>query len=196
MAYSDRLASYGFGYVTYQEEIDFVRLAWGLSMQRPLETPDSYRYDDVVRTFVQTLTAGLSNTKKLASEEPSFHADALYWFAQHVPKLLPSVSLFQRLRWSITQRPDSGRFHETFVRACVDRRFFVTRRGLMGIGLDALKEGEVIAILFSGKVPYVLRALETGYKFVGECYVPGLMDEEAVRTWKADGNKKVLFKLI
>jgi hypothetical protein len=78
MAYGDRLATYGFGYVTYQEGIDFVRLAWGLFMQRPLETSDSYKYNHVVGTFVQTLTTGLSNTKNLASEHPSFHADALY----------------------------------------------------------------------------------------------------------------------
>jgi hypothetical protein len=46
------------------------------------------------------------------------------------------------------ERPDSRRFHEAFVRACIDRRFFVTRKGLLGIGPDAIKEGDVLVINF------------------------------------------------
>ncbi|KAF2124673.1 hypothetical protein P153DRAFT_325963 [Dothidotthia symphoricarpi CBS 119687] len=195
-AYGDRLASYGFGYVTYQEEIDFVKMAWALFMQRPLDTSASDTDDGVANTFIHTLTAGLSNTNKLASEDPTYQADALYWFAQHAPHMLPGISFSQRLKWSIKQRPDPGRFHEAFVRACVDRRFFVTRDGSMGIGPDAMKQGDVIVVLFGGRVPYLLRALDTGYRFLGECYVPGLMDGEAVRTWKDEGSKRVFFELV
>jgi hypothetical protein len=36
MAYGDRLASDGFDFVTYQEEIDFIRMAWAMFSERPL----------------------------------------------------------------------------------------------------------------------------------------------------------------
>jgi hypothetical protein len=196
VAYGDRLASYGFGYVTYQEEIDFINVAWALFKQRSSDPSAASRYEDVPGTFVQTLTAGLGSASISATKNASFHADALSWFAQHTPQLLPGASISQRLKWSITQRLDSGRFHEAFVRACVDRRFFVTRNGLMGVGPDGMKEGDVIAILFGGMVPYLLRSTDSGYKFVGECYVPGLMDGGAVRTWKLEGGNSNLFNLV
>jgi hypothetical protein len=151
VAYGDRLASYGFGFVTYQEEIDFVRMAWALYIRRPFGTSVPNTHDDAAGTFIQTLTAGLSNTYTLVSEDSNFQADALCWFAEYAPQMLPGASLSQRLKWSIKQRPDSGRFHEAFVRACVDRRFFVTKDGSMGIGPNTMKEGDVIVILFGGK---------------------------------------------
>jgi hypothetical protein len=196
VAYGDRLASYGFGYATYQEEIDFINGAWALFKQRLSGPTTASKYEDVACTFVQALTAGLGSTSIIATKNASFHADALCWFAQHTPQLLPGASISQRLKWSITQRPDSGRFHEAFVRACVDRRFFVTRSGSMGVGPDSMMEGDVIAILFGGMVPYLLRSIGSGYKFVGECYVPGLMDGEAVRAWEHEGSKSSFFKLV
>jgi hypothetical protein len=179
-AYGDRLASYGFGYVTYQKEVDFVRAAWRL-----LSSAD----DDTIATFIQTLTAGLS--KGISSR-----ADALHWFAQdaHLPL---SASLFRRLKSLMVRRSDPGRFHEAFVRACVDRRVFMTKKeGLVGIGPDAMKEGDIVAILFGERVPYVLRSVQTGYRFIGECYVPGLMDGEAVSKWKEGGSKRIVFQLV
>jgi hypothetical protein len=196
VAYGDRLASYGFGFVTYQEEIDFVRMAWALYIRRPFGTSVPNTHDDAAGTFIRTLTAGLSNTYKLVSEDSSFQADALCWFAEYASQMLPGASLSQRLKWSIKQRPDSGRFHEAFVRACVDRRFFVTKDGSMGIGPNTMKEGDVIVILFGGRVPYLLRVVDTGYKFLGECYVLGLMDGEAVRIWKDQGSKRSSFELV
>jgi hypothetical protein len=196
MAYGDRLASYGFGFVTYQEEIEFVQTAWTLLMRRPLSTPVSPKANDLVGGFIQTLTAGLSNAHKPIYEDSSFLEDALYWFAQHTSGMFPTVSLFQRLRWSLKRSPDSGRFHEAFVQACVDRRFFITKSGLMGIGPDNMKEGDVVTVLFGGNVPYLLRPVDAGFKFLGECYVPGLMEGEAVGSWEQQGKKRTFFELV
>jgi hypothetical protein len=193
VAYGNRLASYGFGYVTYQEEIGFVRVAWSITHS---SDSASSRHEDVAGTLTQTLMAGLGSTSRIACEDASFHTDALCWFAQHTPQLLPGASISQRIKWSVTQRPDSGRFHEAFVRACVDRRFFVIRSGLMGIGPDGMKEGDVIAVVFGGKVPYLLRSVGSCDKFLGECFVPGLMDGEAVRPWEDEGSKRAFFELV
>jgi hypothetical protein len=113
-AYGHKLASYGFGYVTYQEEIDFVNMAWGLV--EPSETASASNADKaVIRRFIQTLTAVQNN-------DPDFFGHALSWFAQHT-HIHRIASLLQRMPWASRQSADSGRFHEAFVRACVDRRF-------------------------------------------------------------------------
>lgn len=196
VAYGDTLASYGFGFITYQEEIDFVQAAWALLIQKPISTSNSPAVSDLADTFVETLTAGLSNTHKPISADPDFREDAVYWFMQHAPRIFPDVPWSQRLKWSLRQTPDPGRFHEAFVRACVDRRFFVSRNSLMGIGPKAMKEGDVIAVLFGGKVPYLLRPVGASFNFLGECYVPGLMDGEAVARWKQEGSRRTFFELV
>ncbi|KAH3954369.1 hypothetical protein HBI56_046650 [Parastagonospora nodorum] len=185
-AYGDKLASYGFGYVTYQEEVDFARMAWELSQS--IHTSDSDMNESIISTFIQTLVTGFST-------EPSFQEDALQWFAQHV-QLSLHKSRYRRLKYLMQKRSDPGRFHEVFVQACVDRRFFVTKNGLMGVGPDGMNEGDVIGILFGGRVPYVLRPVDDGFRFVGECYVSGLMNGEAVQTWKDEGSKKHVFELV
>ncbi|KAH4303439.1 hypothetical protein HBH64_074190 [Parastagonospora nodorum] len=185
-AYGDKLASYGFGYVTYKEEIEFARAAWDLSQS--IHTSDSNMNGSISSTFIQTLVTGFST-------EPSFQEDALQWFAQHA-QLSLNTSRTRRLKYLMQKRSDPGRFHEIFVQACVDRRFFVTKNGLMGVGPDGMKEGDAIGILFGGRVPYVLRPVDNGFRFVGECYVSGLMNGEAVQTWKDEGSKKHVFELV
>jgi hypothetical protein len=66
----------------------------------------------------------------------------------------------------------------------------------MGIGPDAMKEGDIIAILFGGSVPYVVRTVDQNHKLVGECYVVGLMNGEAMSTWKDEGSKRKVFDLL
>lgn len=186
-AYGHKLASYGFGYVTYQEEVDFTKMAWGLV--QPSDTSSALDVDrTVIKTFIRTLTAG-------QNDDPDFFGHALHWFAQNT-HILSITSLLQRMPRSLKQRADSGRFHEAFVQACVDRRFFVTENGLMGVGPDAIREGDIIVILFGGRVPYLLRAVDQGYRLVGECYISEVMEGEAILTWRDQGSKRKVFDLV
>ncbi|KAK3690464.1 heterokaryon incompatibility protein-domain-containing protein [Podospora appendiculata] len=56
-----------------------------------------------------------------------------------------------------------------------------------GLGPAAMREGDVVVVLFGGVVPFVLRRVVDGdgeegegWRLVGECFVPGLMQGEAV----------------
>lgn len=75
-------------------------------------------------------------------------------------------------------------YHTVFRAACSGRRFFVTKKGYFGIGPAELEEGDEIYILAGGKVPLVLRPLPESqpntFELVGDCYVHGVMDGEAV----------------
>ena len=75
-------------------------------------------------------------------------------------------------------------FHISFTEACIGRRFFVTKKGYFGIGPAELEEGDEIYILAGGKHPFALRpsfgTQPDTFELVGDCYVHGIMDGEAV----------------
>jgi hypothetical protein len=61
------------------------------------------------------------------------------------------------------------------------RRLFVTSRGHIGIGPDIVTAGDVCCIVSGGELPYILRPYgPSAYLLVGESYIDGVMDGEAV----------------
>ncbi|KAH9210809.1 heterokaryon incompatibility protein-domain-containing protein [Leptodontidium sp. 2 PMI_412] len=61
------------------------------------------------------------------------------------------------------------------------RSFCITGEGRMGEMPQNAKVGDLVCVLFGGKVPYVLRPRGDGrYTYVGDCFVYGLMDGEAM----------------
>ncbi|ROT34718.1 hypothetical protein SODALDRAFT_318178 [Sodiomyces alkalinus F11] len=68
-----------------------------------------------------------------------------------------------------------------------NRRFFNTREtGYWGTGPSVMQPGDVCAVLFGADVPFILRPAGTvrEYKVVGECYIYGIVDGDAVRAWR------------
>ncbi|KAI2628753.1 heterokaryon incompatibility protein-domain-containing protein [Hypoxylon sp. NC1633] len=205
-AYGDKLVSYGFRHTTYKEEHDFVRSAWSLIARwvdrgsgQENDRLKTSQPDNMSRTFVSTLTAGLSDKKESIWEDPDFLEDAAQWLLRQFSGRIPVSGISVKWRWpgTIWRTSDSGRFHEAFTRACLHRRFFITTGKLMGIGPETMENGDIVVILFGGKVPYVVRQLnQARYLFIGECYIPGLMAGEAVGLWKANGRKTELFNLV
>lgn len=77
-------------------------------------------------------------------------------------------------------------FLERVQRVVWNRRFFhSTKRSLFGLAPPDAKIGDCIYIIFGCTVPVVLREFSTNddenyFEFVGECYVNGYMDGEAI----------------
>lgn len=73
-------------------------------------------------------------------------------------------------------------FTTAAVAACYGRRYFATENHRVGLGPEDIKEGDLVCIFFSGPVPYILRPsqLNSNYMFLGESYVHGLMNSEAL----------------
>jgi hypothetical protein len=67
-------------------------------------------------------------------------------------------------------------------RVCKARDFIVTERGFLGLGPMTMKVGDMIVVLLGGNLPFVLRKSsdDSEYSLVGECYVHGVMDGEAI----------------
>jgi hypothetical protein len=49
------------------------------------------------------------------------------------------------------------------------------KEGYIGIGDLTLQAGDLVCVLFGGRVPFILRRVKRWYRFVGECYVHGIM---------------------
>lgn len=61
------------------------------------------------------------------------------------------------------------------------RRPFVTSKGLLGLGPKEMEEGDVAVIVSGGEVPLILRKRpDGGHQLIGEAYVNGVMDGEAL----------------
>lgn len=61
------------------------------------------------------------------------------------------------------------------------RRCFVTGGGVLGLGLDSVKEGDLVVIFHGARIPFVIREREdTNYVLVGGAYVDGIMNGEAM----------------
>jgi hypothetical protein len=80
----------------------------------------------------------------------------------------------------------------------VARKVVVTDGGLIGLAPATSRKGDAIALLYGGKTPFVLRPttskfsnMENGYKLIGDSYIDGIMQGEAVEV--SVGNEEMDF---
>lgn len=88
--------------------------------------------------------------------------------------------------------------------ATSERVFFITEKGLMGLGPKHLQQGDEIAILAGGHTPFILRKSKEMFidkrrgtrqchTLIGDCYVHGLMYGEAVEGIKSRDELQQVF---
>ncbi|KAF5700714.1 Het6 heterokaryon incompatibility [Fusarium globosum] len=73
------------------------------------------------------------------------------------------------------------------VACCDGRKYFLTEKGYIGIGPRCLQPGDSVCILFGGDIPSIVRPVAPSsdeYLFLGNAYVHGIMDGEAITTWE------------
>lgn len=124
-----------------------------------------------LNAFQRTLiaNASLEESRVPQSLDTYYNAFRLSYLSTNVPEFV---------------KPDTAAatvYGRAVSNAAVDRRFFVTRKGYMGLGSHSTRPGDIIAVLSGGKTPYVLRKSGRAlHRFLGECYVHGIMDGEAL----------------
>jgi hypothetical protein len=65
----------------------------------------------------------------------------------------------------------------------MNRHFFLTSSGHMGLGQPLISPGDKVCILSGADMPFILREFEKdSFSLVGPAYVHGIMDGEATRT--------------
>lgn len=78
--------------------------------------------------------------------------------------------------------------YSRFRHVVIEDRFFVTKRGIFGCApAEAVKQGQVVAILGGAYVPYLLRKSEGHYELISHVYVEGIMSMKSLPAgWKVD----------
>ena len=78
-----------------------------------------------------------------------------------------------------------------------NRRLLVSEKGMLGMAPIKAKKGDIICVLFGCSVPLLLRqrhSLEE-YEFIGECYLDGYMNGEALDSMEADSDSLRTFRI-
>jgi hypothetical protein len=77
-----------------------------------------------------------------------------------------------------------------------DRRFMILNNGCIGLAPIRAREGDIVCVLLGCSVPVLLREGDDGkVTFVGEVYVHGFMDGEAIAVMKAGKIEKKEWKI-
>jgi hypothetical protein len=81
--------------------------------------------------------------------------------------------------------------------ATIRRRFFITDQGYFGLASTAVQKGDMICVLFGGRVPYVLRwsSESSSHEFLGDAYVHGIMHGEVLKGLQSDDVRVQYFDL-
>ncbi|KAK7545901.1 heterokaryon incompatibility protein-domain-containing protein [Phyllosticta citricarpa] len=68
--------------------------------------------------------------------------------------------------------------YESKMGVAVGRVLFATTCGWMGLAPFGTRDGDVIFVMLSCNIPFVLRPAEGGFVLIGECYTYGIMGEQ------------------
>ncbi|KAF9696142.1 hypothetical protein EKO04_005792 [Ascochyta lentis] len=86
------------------------------------------------------------------------------------------------------QNPEVRNFGKLYGSVRVGRNFVITKNGRPAWCPRTCQKGDTIAVLAGGTVPFVLRKVENEkYRFIGDAYVQGIMDGEAVDEMHSNG---------
>lgn len=78
-------------------------------------------------------------------------------------------------------------FTKMWYESGLHKRFFITDNGFMGMGPEAMREGDITAVIFGGTVPFILRLYQNGWRVIGSCYIHGVMHGEFIHWMQALG---------
>ncbi|KAI9702711.1 MAG: hypothetical protein M1820_006095 [Bogoriella megaspora] len=84
------------------------------------------------------------------------------------------------------------------------RKFFVSEQGYMGLGPPEMQDGDLIVVLVGGHTPFIIRKANKQevdansgrkqcYTLIGDCYVHGIMDGEAMKDVQEEGQLEQFF---
>ena len=80
--------------------------------------------------------------------------------------------------------------------ASKNRKFARTKDGYYVLGPAVMEVGDVLCVLFGGKMPFCLRKVGDRYLLVGECYAYGLMKGEAVDMFEKGERMEKVFEIV
>jgi hypothetical protein len=134
------------------------------------------------------LTCGSNMTNRDAELDPT-HAQTFELYLQHLPSR-PNGGLRHEIQrrlpysWREGKPPPSDYWHHLWGKA-MNRRFFVTRLGMIGMGPPETKADDRVCMLYGGEMPFLLRPRGPDFELVGDAYVRARGVSCNGKTWSA-----------
>jgi hypothetical protein len=73
----------------------------------------------------------------------------------------------------------------------ISRRLVTTSTGYLGLAPEEAHNGDKVGVLYGCNFPVVLRPAGDSFQYIGECYIDGLMDGEAIDAQERGGYEAV-----
>ncbi|KAE8446869.1 hypothetical protein EG329_011500 [Mollisiaceae sp. DMI_Dod_QoI] len=151
--------------------------------------------------YVQTLSNGCmaiywqDHAHERYSAVP--HEKWLSHSAAYLSRVVDNAAIFPEIR-RLAEEGDAQKWSRAATGASSNRRFARTTRGYYVMGPGAMEKGDIVCVLFGGKMPFCLRPFlgSRCYLLVGECYIYGFMNGEAVEMLEAGVFSEDIFKVV
>jgi hypothetical protein len=137
-------------------------------------------------------TMGDSRARECIAQRVQDCGDYLAWWSQG--ETSTSTQLQDPLRVATKELP-GGAYYDCLMKMCTGRRYYFTEESF-GIAPALAQKGDLVCILFGGNVPYVLRKVGAKYLFIGDYYLYGSMDGEAVSKQRMSVTDVVDFSML
>lgn len=132
---------------------------------------------DFARAFYVTIVAGFDPERNPAKHEPMNH---FFCYLTNCYESLETSGEDFVSKLQIYRQLGMGGDDNRIVPYLPGRKFFITEKGYMGYGAAGLKTNDEVFVMFGGNVPYVLRKAVTGFHLIGEAFLYGFMEAEAL----------------
>lgn len=167
---------------TLQTAVDFLTEQRGRQWEKMARDLKTYPTgEDTLDAFIKTLVAGDAFFLGLPRERLRAYYTAWrkYWRIAGVND--PNFIHTTYERNTQDEIALATHFLQSQLKASYGRRFFTTSQKFMGLAQSGVRIGHAVVVLYGGKTPYLLqKSGRRGYRFVGECYVHGYMNGEAL----------------
>lgn len=148
--------------------------------------------------YTQTLSNGCVATA-LQEARPYYEVPKSEWLTQGAAYLTKALGQADAVSPALYEvAADGGHFKWSRAAngASTHRVFARTAKGYFVLGPRVLEVGDVVCVLFGGKMPFCLRPWGHHYLLVGECYVHGLMGGEAIKMLERREAAEEVFDII
>ncbi|KAF8853909.1 HET-domain-containing protein [Acephala macrosclerotiorum] len=175
---------------------DFVLDIWSVLQNKDAGYPNGESLDEAL---AQTLTMSDTIIRMADADAETYHAIDFQHFCvavyeQTISRMIEEgrtvdvetlnkewEAEYLRLKSLVGAHTKLPTFGKDVPRTCGGRALFGTTSGHIGVGDATMEQGDLVCVLLGGRTPYILRPVDGGkYRFVGECYLHGIMYGEAL----------------
>ena len=150
----------------------------------PVRTPTTEDLQDVSNLFIQQCRQ-CSSADNSTSNSKTFAG----WYHHNQNLVVSGKTIKQWAHEVLPLRNDASMLHshigDFFDYRSSDhwnsRRMITTEAGYVGLGSNACKSGDIVCIIFGCSTPIILRRKENAFQLVGEAYIHGIMNGEALK---------------